>query len=244
LLETELSEATDYVKSLLPPPINQPVNIDYTFLPSRKLGGDCFDYYWLDDDHLAIYLLDAVGHGLRATLPAISVLNLLRSRALKGVNYYQPSQVLSALNDAFQTDDKTEKYFTIWYGVYNHINRQLTYASAGHPPAVLLSPESPNVNITLLKTPGMPIGMFGQAKYVDEICQIGELTSLYIFSDGAYEITNFDGILWSLEQFVQLLVRSHNLPNSQLEYVIKYLVNLNSKEAFDDDLAIIQIKFN
>jgi sigma-B regulation protein RsbU (phosphoserine phosphatase) len=244
LLETELSEATDYVKSLLPPPINQPVNIDYTFLPSRKLGGDCFDYYWLDDDHLAIYLLDAVGHGLRATLPAISVLNLLRSRALKGVNYYQPSQVLSALNDAFQTDDKTEKYFTIWYGVYNHINRQLTYASAGHPPAVLLSPESPNVHITLLKTPGMPIGMFGQAKYVDEICQIGELTSLYIFSDGAYEITNFDGILWSLEQFVQLLVRSHNLPNSQLEYVIKYLVNLNSKEAFDDDLAIIQIKFN
>ena len=244
LLETELSEATDYVKSLLPPPINQPVNIDYTFLPSRKLGGDCFDYYWLDDDHLAIYLLDAVGHGLRATLPAISVLNLLRSRALKGVNYYQPSQVLSALNDAFQTDDKTEKYFTIWYGVYNHINRQLTYASAGHPPAVLLSPESPNVHITLLKTPGMPIGMFCQAKDVDKICQIGELSSLYIFSDGAYEITNFDGILWSLEQFVQLLVRSHNLPNSQLEYVIKYLVNLNSKEAFDDDLAIIQIKFN
>ncbi|MFL0647132.1 PP2C family protein-serine/threonine phosphatase [Cylindrospermopsis raciborskii] len=244
LLETELSEATDYVKSLLPLPINQPVNIDYMFLPSRKLGGDCFDYYWLDGDHLAIYLLDAVGHGLRATLPAISVLNLLRSRALKGVNYYQPSQVLSALNDAFQTDDKTEKYFTIWYGVYNHVNRQLTYASAGHPPAVLLSPKSLNVDITLLKTPGMPIGMFCQAKYVDEICQIGELSSLYIFSDGAYEITNFDGILWSLEEFIQLLVRSHNLPKSQLEYVIKYLVSLNSKEIFDDDLAIIQIKFD
>jgi Response regulators consisting of a CheY-like receiver domain and a winged-helix DNA-binding domain len=88
LLETELAEATEYVKSLLPLPINQPLSIKFTFLPSRQLGGDCFDYNWLDTDSLAIYLLDAAGHGLKATLPAISVLNLLRSRALKDLNYY------------------------------------------------------------------------------------------------------------------------------------------------------------
>jgi sigma-B regulation protein RsbU (phosphoserine phosphatase) len=234
LLETELAEAAEYVKSLLPLPMSTPLTISSRFIPSRQLGGDCFDYYWLDADHLAIYLLDTAGHGLRATLPSVSVLNLLRSRALKGLNYYQPSQVLKALNDTFQINYQNDKYFTIWYGVYNRINRQLIYASAGHPPAV----------IKLLKTPGMPVGMFPEAKYVDETYQIEKCSSLYIFSDGAYEITKSDGNLWSLDGFVQLLVSLQHSVDYQLDYILKYLINLNSKESFDDDLSILQIKFD
>jgi phosphoserine phosphatase RsbU/P len=87
LLETELAEAAEYVRSLLPLPITEPFSINSRFIPSRQLGGDCFDYYWLDPDYLAVYLLDTAGHGLKATLPSISVLNLLRSHALKNLNY-------------------------------------------------------------------------------------------------------------------------------------------------------------
>ncbi|MFN4877748.1 MAG: PP2C family protein-serine/threonine phosphatase, partial [Aphanizomenon sp.] len=200
LLETELAEATEYVKSLLPLPINQPLSIKFTFLPSRQLGGDCFDYNWLDTDSLAIYLLDAAGHGLKATLPAISVLNLLRSRALKDLNYYQPSEVLAALNTTFQMNYQNDKYFTIWYGVYNRVSRQLTYSSAGHPPAIILSGNSPiNTEVKRLKTPGVPVGMFPEAKYVNACCHIEKSSTLYIFSDGAYEITQSNGTLWSLE---------------------------------------------
>ncbi len=139
ILETEMAEAAEYVRSLLPPSMTEPFTINTRFIPSRQLGGDCFDYYWLDSDNLAIYLLDTAGHGLRAALPSISVLNLLRSRTLAGLNYYQPSKVLEALNKAFQMTHQNDKYFTIWYGVYNCVNRQLIYASGGHPPAVLLS---------------------------------------------------------------------------------------------------------
>jgi phosphoserine phosphatase RsbU/P len=245
LLETELAEAAEYVKSLLPSSISTPVCINSRFIPSRQLGGDCFDYYWLDADHLAIYLLDTAGHGLRATLPSVSVLNLLRSRALKGLNYYQPSHVLKALNDTFQINYQNDKYFTIWYGVYNRINHRLIYASAGHPPAVLVSGKSPSTtDIKLLKTPGMPVGMFPEAKYVDETWQIEKFSSLYIFSDGAYEITKSDGNLWSLDEFVKLLVSLQNSVDYQLDYVLKYLINLSSKESFDDDLSIVQIKFD
>ena len=112
LLETELGEAVDYVRSLLPTPMFQPLTINSRFIPCKKLGGDCFDYYWLDADYLAIYLLDTAGHGLGATLPSISVLNILRSRAIARLNYYQPNQVLSALNDTFQMNYHNNKYFT------------------------------------------------------------------------------------------------------------------------------------
>ncbi|WP_341525634.1 SpoIIE family protein phosphatase [Nostoc sp. UHCC 0302] len=245
LLETEMAEAAEYVRSLLPFPMSEPFNINFRFIPSRQLGGDCFDYYWLDSDYLAIYLLDTAGHGLKATLPSVSVLNLLRSRALKSLNYYQPSDVLKALNDTFQMNYQNDKYFTIWYGVYNRVKRQLTYASAGHPPAILVSHTSPNISeVKHLKTPGMPVGMFPEAKYVDGYCYIEKFSTLYIFSDGAYEITKSDGTLWSLDAFIQMLSNLQHPVNSQLDKVLNYLIDLNSKEAFDDDLSILQIKFD
>jgi sigma-B regulation protein RsbU (phosphoserine phosphatase) len=245
LLETELAEATEYVKSLLPLPVNKHLSIQFTFLPSRQLGGDCFDYNWLDADTLAIYLLDVAGHGLKATLPSISVLNLLRSRALKDLNYYQPSEVLAALNNTFQMNYQNDKYFTIWYGVYNRVSRQLTYSSAGHPPAIILSGNSPtHTEVKRLKTPGMPVGMFPEAKYTDAYCQIEKSSILYIFSDGAYEITQSNGTLWSLEGFIQILISLQYSVDNQLDYILDYLINLNSKETFEDDLSILQVKFD
>ncbi|MGB6301259.1 MAG: SpoIIE family protein phosphatase [Rivularia sp. (in: cyanobacteria)] len=241
ILEAELSEAADYVRSLLPAPMVHPFNINYTFIPSQQLGGDCFDYYWLDPDYLAIYLLDTAGHGLKATLPSISVLNLLRSRALKDLNYYQPKEVLNALNSTFQMSYQNDKYFTIWYGVYNRIRRELIYSSAGHPPAILLSKDS---ELQLLKTPGMPIGMFPEVKYTNGFYKIEKNSTLYIFSDGAYEINLSDGQLMGLENFIQRVKRLYHVSSSPLENILNCLVDLNSKNTFDDDLSILQIGFN
>ena len=56
LLEAELTEASEYIRSLLPVTLKGAVNILAEFIPSSQLGGDCYDFYWLDDDHLAIYL--------------------------------------------------------------------------------------------------------------------------------------------------------------------------------------------
>lgn len=243
MLESELSEALDYVRSLLPSPMQQPLTINSRFIPCKTLGGDCFDYYWLDSDYLAIYLLDTAGHGLGATLPSISVLNLLRSRAIPRLNYYQPNQVLSALNETFQMNYHNNKYFTIWYGVYNRVNHQLIYSSAGHPPAILLSKTSNNLEIKLLKTSGMPVGMFPDAKYTNSFCQVEEFSNLYIFSDGVYEINSPNGITWDLEAFISLVQDFCQNENANLDKIIERLLTLNSKTVFDDDLSILEVKF-
>ncbi len=245
ILEAELAEAAEYVRSLLPPLMTQPFNINFRFIPSQQLGGDCFDYYWLDSDCLAVYLLDTAGHGLRAALPSISVLNLLRSRALKGLDYYQPSDVLRALNDTFQMNYQNDKYFTIWYGVYNRVKRQLIYASAGHPPAILLSNKTPLLSeVKRLRTSGLPVGMFPQVKYIDGFCNVEKNSILYIFSDGVYELTQADGTLWNLDAFIEMLINLDYPVKYKLDQVLNYLTNINAKESFDDDLSIIEIKFD
>ena len=243
ILETQLAEAAEYVRSLLPLPMTEPLSINSRFIPSQRLGGDCFDYYWLDPDYLAIYLLDTAGHGLGAALPSVSVLNLLRSRAIPNLNYYQPSDVLSALNNTFQMTYQNTKYFTIWYGVYNCVNRQLIYASAGHPPAILLAKKD-IIQVKQLETSGIPVGMFPDAEYINNFCNIEEFSSLYIFSDGAYEIHLPNGTVWHIEAFIELLKDRHNFQECNLDKILNYLLTLNSKTSFDDDLSILQINFN
>ncbi|HEY9887668.1 MAG TPA: SpoIIE family protein phosphatase, partial [Candidatus Obscuribacterales bacterium] len=189
LLEAELAEAEAYVRSLLPDDLTDKVPINARFIPSRSLGGDCYDFYWLDPDYLVIYLLDVSGHGLGSALLSTSVLNILRSQSLPNVNFYRPEKVLQALNDTFQMNEQNEKYFTIWYGVYNRANRQLLYASAGHPPAVLISDQGgPPQGVECLKTAGLPIGMMPDVQYHWQRCIVPPASRLYLFSDGVYEI--------------------------------------------------------
>ncbi len=145
-LENELAEAATYVTSLLPKDTPEDaescIAIASRFISSQELGGDCFDHYWLDPDYLVMYLLDVSGHGLGAALLSTSVLNVLRSQSLPGVDFHRPETVLKGLNEAFQMSEQNDKYFTIWYGVYNRVTHQLVYASAGHPPAMLVAPTA------------------------------------------------------------------------------------------------------
>lgn len=246
ILETELMEAAEYVKSLLPDPLSGSVNIDSRFVPSRQLGGDCFDYYWLDPDYLAIYLLDVSGHGLGAALPSISVLNLLRSQSMDGVNFYQPNHVLRALNETFQMDDQNDKYFTIWYGVYNQAKRQLIYSSAGHPPALLLAEaENNEVEVKRLKTASLPVGMMPDTKYVNQRCDIRASSTLYVFSDGIYEIMQPDGDIWGLDGFVELLAKNRtNISTHGLNYVLDYIKAISPNESLEDDLSLLMVNFD
>ncbi|MBO3459850.1 SpoIIE family protein phosphatase [Aetokthonos hydrillicola Thurmond2011] len=241
ILETELAEAADYVRSLLPSPLIGSVNTDALFIPSIQLGGDCFDYYWLDDEHLVIYLLDVSGHGVGSALLSVSVLNLLRSQSLPKTNFYQPREVLQALNHHFQMSKHSEKYFTIWYGVYNRRKRQLVYANAGHPPGVLLSVNSQEINIKYLNSLNAPIGLLPDADFVQDVYDIDISAILYIFSDGIYEFQLPNGHMWSLDGFIDLLTRygkSHNL-----EEVLSHLINLSSKASFEDDLSLLKVNF-
>ena len=243
LLEAELAEAATYMRSLLPKPLKGCVSIDARFIPSRQLGGDCFDYFWLDPDYLVMYLLDVSGHGLGAALPSSLILNILRLQSLPDVNFYQPHDVLRALNESFQMSQQNDKYFTIWYGVYNQTKRQLTYASAGHPPAILRSQTSEGlIEVDRLKTPNLPIGMLTEATFVSDRQTIPKNSTLYIFSDGVYDISQPDHQSWGLNEFTDTLVELETTIN--LDEILTTIQRMSGIETYDDDLSLLRVNFN
>ncbi|AFY31431.1 PP2C family protein-serine/threonine phosphatase [Calothrix sp. PCC 7507] len=244
ILEAELAEAADYVRSLLPSPLMGAVTTEALFIPSAQLGGDCFDYYWLDEDNLAIYLLDVSGHGVGSALLSVSVLNILRSQSLPNTNFYQPNEVLQALNQAFQMSNHGAKYFTIWYGVYHRPKRQLIYSSAGHPPAILLSKKSAtSLQAQQLGSLDLPIGFLPDINFEDAVLDVEENSTLYIFSDGVYEINQPDGKILGLDTFIEIIMNHSQVNDCHLQQILLEIMTLNIQQILEDDLSLLKICF-
>ncbi|GBE91710.1 PP2C family protein-serine/threonine phosphatase [Nostoc cycadae] len=244
IMEAELAEAAEYVRSLLPPPLTGTVTTEALFIPSAQLGGDCFDYYWLDDEHLVIYLLDVSGHGVGSALLSVSVLNILRSQSLPNTNFCHPSEVLKALNHHFQMSNHGAKYFTIWYGVYHRIKHQLIYANAGHPPAVLLSGNSyTNSQVKQLSSLDLPIGFMPEVDFAEAVFDIEANSILYIFSDGVYEINQPNGNILGLDTFIEILIKYNRVNNCHIQNLLMQIMTLNIQQSLEDDLSLLKIYF-
>lgn len=244
-LSHELSDATGYVKTVLPQPITSgPLLTDWRFIPSLSLGGDSFGYHWIDEDYFAMYLLDVSGHGWSAALLSVSVINVLRSHALPDTDFRDPQQVLFALNNTFPGEQHNDMFFTIWYGVYNLPSRQMAYASGGHPPALLFYGSSnEQLKVNQLRTPNFVIGGRRDAVYQGKTQLINRPSRLYVFSDGVFDITKIDGSIWGFNKFLEFMTKTFNAEHSVLEGILDYARGISQKEEFDDDFTILEIFF-
>ena len=245
-LNANLYDAAVYVKTILPAPIQEgPIRSDWGFIPSESLGGDAFGYNWLDADHFAVYLLDVSGHGVSAALLSATIMNVLRSTSLPGVNFREPDQVLSALNRSFPSEANNDMFFTIWYGVYDQATRNLAYASGGHPPALLLNPSSRGEGRACrLGTRNHVVGGFKGSAYRQKSQWIERASCLYLFSDGVYEFLHEDGNRWRYEDFVQYLGDFHSEDDDGFERLIHSIKRLNRSDVFDDDFTLVRVSIN
>jgi sigma-B regulation protein RsbU (phosphoserine phosphatase) len=189
-------------------------------------------------------LIDVSGHGVGAALLSASVINVIRSQSLPKTDFKDPVQVLNALNLAFPSDSNKDMFFTIWYGVFNTNSRELTYASAGHPPAILCD-ENPsrNCHINLLKTPNFVVGGIEGTSYVKDKCIISEGNTLYIFSDGVYEVENSDGTNWHFNEFVNYLKKVKTDGQAVMDRLYDYVRHKGKSDNLEDDFTIVEVVF-
>jgi serine phosphatase RsbU (regulator of sigma subunit)/HAMP domain-containing protein len=243
--DEELTEAANYVKQMLPLPLNDgPVSIDWRFVPSASLGGDAFGYQWIDDDNLAVYLVDVSGHGVGAALLSVSIMNVLRSQTLSETDFSKPDEVLSTLNDAFPGEKHNDMFFTIWYGVYTKSTRTLSYASGGHPPALLISAsEKQRFEMIPLRTKNNVIGAMPNVTYHNKKQLIPANSHLFIFSDGVYEHRRTDGSMWRLDEFSDFMFSLSIENRSKLERLHCHAKELCVEKSFEDDFTILEVAF-
>ncbi len=244
-LNDDLTEAANYVKSMLPPPITEgPVKISWRFVPSASLGGDTFGYRWLDNEYFAIYLIDACGHGVGPALLSVSVLNLLNSSNLSNTVLKNPAQVLKTLNMTFPGKNHNDMFFSVWYGVYHAKSRKLIYASGGHPPALMFNGSYAKIlNIVRLGTHNHMIGVLPNISFQQDIHHVDPGATLYLFSDGVYEITKRDGSVGKLDEFETLIADLHAKGHKANDKLLYETDANNGKEVFEDDYTLLNVAF-
>jgi sigma-B regulation protein RsbU (phosphoserine phosphatase) len=238
----ELEEAAAYILSLLPEKLNGSIRTDWRFISSSELGGDMFGYHWLDDTHLALYVLDACGHGVSASLLSSSIFNALRRETLPATDFRDPPAVLAALNDAFLMEDHGRKFATVWYGVYEPVTRSLSFANAGHPPGLLF--EHGTGEAIRLATPGFPIGARPESTFVGGSRTLAPNARLYLYSDGVFEIETGDGGLLMVDGLEEFISRCAAESGSSVPAcVLNRARTLQGAAEFEDDFLLLEVGF-
>jgi serine phosphatase RsbU (regulator of sigma subunit) len=241
-LDRDLEKARNYVLSLLPPPIADAVpHAEWFIVPSAKVGGDAFGYADLGDGKFMVFLFDVSGHGIGAAMLSVSILNVLRQRALPGCDFRNPSEVLAHLNTMFQMEDHNGMFFTIWYGVYDRPQRRLVYGSAGHHPAYLLS--SDRTLVTPLKTEGPLIGAIDEYDFDHTEAVIPEGASLHIFSDGVFEVDDTTGKQLGLGDLMPILQSRPVEGRSEPQRIYQSVRSYARPGPLDDDFSYLVVKF-
>ncbi len=241
-LERDIKKASDYVLSLLPAPLTAgPIQTEWCFVPSTQLGGDAFAYHWLDPQTFVFYLLDVSGHGVGSAMHSVSVLNVLRQRALQNVDFTNPAQVLASLNERFPRSEHNGLYFTMWYGVYRPQSRTLTFGTAGHGPAILVPADKSGTEE--LGMPALMIGMLPDQTYDVKETTLPPGSTLFVFSDGAYEIETKNEDRWELENLLPLLTAPAVPGTTEPDRVYRTVKQAAKPGPLDDDFSLVAFRF-
>jgi sigma-B regulation protein RsbU (phosphoserine phosphatase) len=244
MISAQLADAARYVRSQLPVNLFDSVRTDWRYLPSSALGGDALDFFWLNEDHMVMFLLDVVGHGVGSALLAISILHLLRQRALKDGDPLDPVSVLAALNRSFQMDEHGDKVFSIWYAVFDRVSGIIRFATAGHPPALLISPSRDGEpEAKWLKGKGLWIGATTTETFEGGSAIVAQDAELFVFSDGLYELSTPEGPMIGLDRFGQLLADFYSSGKADLETVLAEVSRIHGSDQFEDDASILKVRF-
>ena len=240
-INAELKSASLFVTSLLPKPGKAAagVQLAWEFVPSLELGGDLFQVTPWSQEHLGLVILDMSGHGIGPALRAVSLAMEFRSDHMeKRHPTFDPGDIIQTLNRENPLTDDGE-YFTIWVGCLHLPTRQLRYATAGHPGALLTREGQPGQR---LESRSWPIG-FG----IEEVYKTQEITlkkgdRLHFFSDGIYEVFSKDGKLWDRDSFDRVCDQAHNKPlEAGLKWIVKESQKWQGQETFGDDVALVGI---
>jgi sigma-B regulation protein RsbU (phosphoserine phosphatase) len=240
----ELSLATRIQADMLPNifpafPEHTEFDIYATMDPAKEVGGDFYDYFLIDEDHLCMFIADVSGKGVPAALFMMASMIILANNAQMGKT---PAQILHDTNAAICANNREEMFVTVWLGILELSTGKLTAANAGHEyPAI----KKPNGSFELLKDKhGFVIGGMDGAKYKEYEINMEPDTKLFVYTDGVPEATSADKELFGTDRMLDALNAARDAsPKEILENVRKSVDGFVKDAEQFDDLTMMCVEY-
>jgi sigma-B regulation protein RsbU (phosphoserine phosphatase) len=240
-IESELHVAHQIQMGMLPRGFVTPDNWDLfaTLDPAKAVGGDLYDFFYLDKDHLCIAIGDVAGKGVPASLFMMVTRTLLRAKAVAGTPI---SQVIGSINHELCQDNPSEMFVTFFAGIVDLKTGEMEFCNAGHNyPYILSNGEE----IRQLKVRnGLPLGIFETAVYTSGVFTFKPTEILVLTTDGITDALNQSNDFFGEAKLAASLTQLANKSTRSLtELLIGELKRFSSGAEQADDITILALQY-
>ena len=242
-LSNELQMANRIQVSMLPhqfPPFPDRTEFDVfaSMDPAREVGGDFYDFFLLDEDHLCLVIADVSGKGIPAALFMMVSKAILHSFSKLGTS---AAEILTKTNELLCSNNQTDMFVTVWLGILEINTGRITAANAGHEYPALMK----NGAFELIKDRhGLVIGGMDGIKYREYELQLEKGDKLFVYTDGVPEATIADGSMFGTERMLAALNRNPEAAPEQILENVRIAVNAFVKDAEQfDDMTMLCVEY-
>ncbi len=240
-LKKELELASEMQSMLFPTSLPKDNVLDTSafYLPHQEVGGDYYDFIWLNKNECAFCVADVSGKGVAAALLMSNFQANLRVLFNQTTSL---TELVRELNTKVMASAKGEKFITLFIAKYNLITRTLTYVNAAHNPPLVSIGNS----ISLLKTGCTGLGMFDEITKIKEgIVNITSGTSIVCYTDGLVELENDNSEDFGIESLKDLIRKNQNLDMKELNRLImQTIITYKQSMPYIDDIALFSIRMH
>lgn len=244
----DLHAAADFQQHLLPNPVHECDTLHFApyFKPYKEVGGDIYNIQRLDDEHLAMYILDVSGHGFAAAM-----MTLLATQALSGSaaitkklgpdgedeSVTSPKNVVMMLNAEFPLA-RLNCYMTIIYLLYNTRKHSFRYCCAGHPPLIHITKKG---DMTFLDAGGPPAGIDGGWEEGEGGLEGGD--RLFFYTDGFTDYRNEAGDFYGQQRLFGSMLGSRRFSlQAAVQSIVEELREFGNELDGDDDMTLLAVE--
>ena len=235
-IRSELAMASRIQSAMLPGifpafPDRKEFDIYASMDPVRRVGGDFYDFFFIDRDRLCLLIADVSGKGIPAALFMMASKIILADNAKSGKS---PAKILQDTNEAICANNPEEMFVTVWLGILDISTGMLTTANAGHERPALMHADGQFELFT--DKHGLVIGGMPGMKYHEFVLQMYPGSKLFVYTDGVPEAMNSENALFGTTRMLDALNAHADETPKQILHGVRQAVNdfVSDMEQFDD----------
>ena len=243
-LQKELKVAAGIQKSMLPKDFKifekyKEFSVYADMVSAKEVGGDFYDVFLADENHLAMVIADVSGKGVPAAMFMAVTRTLIRNSMIVGSSV---DKTFTKVNAFLCNDNKEEMFVTAWLGILNLETGRLAYVNAGHNPPLVCC----NGKFDYLKMkPGFVLAAIDSYQYKQYELQLEPGDKIVLYTDGVTEATDINGSLYGNKRFIELVNENKDKSSKELIEAIYTDVNNFQKNVEQaDDITVLAVEFN
>lgn len=243
-IQESLKLAADIQMGMLPKnfpafPDRDDFDLFASIIPAKEVGGDFYDFFLIDEDHLCFVIGDVSGKGVPAALFMAVTKTHVAASTVPGV---EPSDILFRANNELSKDNDQGMFCTIFYGILNTKTGEVHYSNGGHNPPYIVREDGTNEQVE--GTMGIALGVMEEMDFGVSAITLKKGDSMYLYTDGVNEAMDIDGNEYSYERLEDFLTSTAGQKTTDI-----VSGSLSDIEAFvgkaeqSDDITVLMVKY-